>query len=75
MERVLEREEQSVIAKFCVTTFKVGTPLSPHYLTILTYHAIGITKPAIRRLARRGGVKRISASMFTPVLHFYSVQF
>jgi histone H3/H4 len=23
----------------------------------------GITKPAIRRLARRGGVKRISASM------------
>ena len=24
----------------------------------------GITKPAIRRLARRGGVKRISASMF-----------
>ena len=30
------------------------------YLTF----AIGITKPAIRRLARRGGVKRISGLIY-----------
>ncbi|KAL8958619.1 MAG: hypothetical protein Q9193_004362 [Seirophora villosa] len=33
---------------------------------ILRDNIQGITKPAIRRLARRGGVKRISASMFLP---------
>jgi histone H4 len=27
-------------------------------------HALGITKPAIRRLARRGGVKRISGLIY-----------
>lgn len=32
---------------------------------ILRDNIQGITKPAIRRLARRGGVKRISASMLT----------
>ena len=32
---------------------------------ILRDNIQGITKPAIRRLARRGGVKRISASRFT----------
>ena len=31
---------------------------------ILRDNIQGITKPAIRRLARRGGVKRISASRF-----------
>ncbi|KAL8865432.1 MAG: hypothetical protein Q9198_009326 [Flavoplaca austrocitrina] len=31
---------------------------------ILRDNIQGITKPAIRRLARRGGVKRISASMY-----------
>ena len=35
---------------------------------ILRDNIQGITKPAIRRLARRGGVKRISASMLLPVL-------
>ena len=37
---------------------------------ILRDNIQGITKPAIRRLARRGGVKRISASktIFTPYL-------
>lgn len=29
----------------------------------------GITKPAIRRLARRGGVKRISATIYEEVRH------
>ena len=33
---------------------------------ILRDNIQGITKPAIRRLARRGGVKRISASMSFP---------
>ena len=33
---------------------------------ILRDNIQGITKPAIRRLARRGGVKRISASKFSP---------
>jgi histone H4 len=33
---------------------------------ILKDNIQGITKPAIRRLARRGGVKRISASMSLP---------
>ncbi|TGJ82325.1 hypothetical protein E0Z10_g6441 [Xylaria hypoxylon] len=31
---------------------------------ILRDNILGITKPAIRRLARRGGVKRISASIY-----------
>jgi len=35
---------------------------------ILRDNIQGITKPAIRRLARRGGVKRISASMFLQLL-------
>ena len=34
---------------------------------ILRDNIQGITKPAIRRLARRGGVKRISASMLPPL--------
>ncbi len=34
---------------------------------ILRDNIQGITKPAIRRLARRGGVKRISASMSSPL--------
>ena len=34
--------------------------LSYHPLT----HSVGITKPAIRRLARRGGVKRISGLIY-----------
>jgi hypothetical protein len=40
---------------------------------ILRDNIQGITKPAIRRLARRGGVKRISASMFylAPYLVFF----
>ena len=35
---------------------------------ILRDNIQGITKPAIRRLARRGGVKRISASKFIMVI-------
>lgn len=35
-----------------------------HMLQILRDNIQGITKPAIRRLARRGGVKRISAMIY-----------
>lgn len=38
---------------------------------ILRDNIQGITKPAIRRLARRGGVKRISASKLMPYLSTY----
>lgn len=40
---------------------------------ILRDNIQGITKPAIRRLARRGGVKRISASKLTS-MHFHIVK-
>jgi hypothetical protein len=52
----------SVIAKFFVTTSRVC-----HFLVVVwghPQHALGITKPAIRRLARRGGVKRISGLIY-----------
>ena len=38
---------------------------------ILRDNIQGITKPAIRRLARRGGVKRISASKLSPLSPVY----
>ncbi|KAL2069784.1 hypothetical protein VTL71DRAFT_14463 [Oculimacula yallundae] len=41
---------------------------------ILRDNIQGITKPAIRRLARRGGVKRISASMFFLSFTFLCLQ-
>ena len=40
---------------------------------ILRDNIQGITKPAIRRLARRGGVKRISASKSGHTHHLRSV--
>ena len=39
---------------------------------ILRDNIQGITKPAIRRLARRGGVKRISASKSLPPAYLTS---
>ena len=38
-------------------TFSVKFPF-------LSFYILGITKPAIRRLARRGGVKRISGLIY-----------
>ena len=53
----------SVIAKFFVTTSRVKLLLLASF--IVTYSVyLGITKPAIRRLARRGGVKRISGLIY-----------
>ena len=40
---------------------------------ILRDNIQGITKPAIRRLARRGGVKRISASMLLPPFRCFRI--
>ena len=54
----------SVIVRSFGTTFKVRRGLLwPSLLHPLT-HRVGITKPAIRRLARRGGVKRISGLIY-----------
>jgi histone H4 len=53
--------EQSAIVKSSVTTSKVRH--AAYHLLMLHSHT-GITKPAIRRLARRGGVKRISGLIY-----------
>lgn len=37
------------------------------YSKILKENIQGVTKPAIRRLARRGGVKRISGDIYDPI--------
>ena len=62
-----ERVVLSVIVRFFVTTFKVSSirraRCSPYRTCNLTL-LVGITKPAIRRLARRGGVKRISGLIY-----------
>ena len=43
---------------------KVGTKRSAHNKRQARASIDGITKPAIRRLARRGGVKRISSFIY-----------
>ena len=64
LQRVSERVVPSAIARSFATTFKVRGQLPhPSLLCPLT-HRVGITKPAIRRLARRGGVKRISGLIY-----------
>jgi histone H4 len=52
----------NAIARFSVTTFRVWEALLHAYDFLK--HCVGITKPAIRRLARRGGVKRISGLIY-----------
>ena len=56
-----ERAELSAIVRFYVITFKVSDSSSS---PVISDSGIGITKPAIRRLARRGGVKRISGLIY-----------
>ena len=46
----------------CHNCIKVSCALHAPYILLVT--AAGITKPAIRRLARRGGVKRISGLIY-----------
>jgi histone H4 len=55
----LERVAPNVIARFCETT-----SVRPCFATCSNCQTEGITKPAIRRLARRGGVKRISGLIY-----------
>jgi hypothetical protein len=54
----------SVIVRSFGTTSKVRRVLLWPYLLHPLTHQVGITKPAIRRLARRGGVKRISGLIY-----------
>jgi histone H4 len=61
VERVSERAEPSATAKFFATTSRV---CFLYFSLTLPYTSPGITKPAIRRLARRGGVKRISGLIY-----------
>jgi histone H4 len=59
--KVWERAALSVIARSSETTSV--RPLF-YSLELFTDETEGITKPAIRRLARRGGVKRISGLIY-----------
>ena len=61
--RALARAARSVTARFCATTFRVRSLVLAASSLLLTW-LLGITKPAIRRLARRGGVKRISGLIY-----------
>ena len=62
--RVSERVAPSVTVKFSVITFKVSTTAWLFTGCNCSTPYAGITKPAIRRLARRGGVKRISGLIY-----------
>ena len=62
--KVSERVVLSVTARFSVTTSRVHLTISIYRCLLLLTSTIGITKPAIRRLARRGGVKRISGLIY-----------
>ena len=56
----------SATVRFFGTTSKVRSYLLTCHCTIPNQIVVwpGITKPAIRRLARRGGVKRISGLIY-----------
>ena len=63
--RVSERVVLNVIVRFFVTTFRVRPARIAACIQHINSSApLGITKPAIRRLARRGGVKRISGLIY-----------
>jgi len=59
--KVSERVAQSVIARSCEITSVLSLVFVSEHVTD---GPEGITKPAIRRLARRGGVKRISGLIY-----------
>ena len=61
MAKVSERVAQSVIARSCEITSVLSLVFVSEHVTD---GPEGITKPAIRRLARRGGVKRISGLIY-----------
>jgi histone H4 len=45
----------------------LGKGATKRHRTVLRNHIHGITNPAIRRLARRGGVKRISGLIYEEI--------
>ena len=52
-------------ARFFATTFRVWSASIAACMQLVDNNSsLGITKPAIRRLARRGGVKRISGLIY-----------
>jgi histone H3/H4 len=61
--RASERVEPRDIARYVVAATQLRVALLTT-IQILRDNIQGITKPAIRRLARRGGVKRISAMIY-----------
>ncbi len=63
MARASERVEPRDIARYIVVATQPDFELLTT-IQILRDNIQGITKPAIRRLARRGGVKRISAMIY-----------
>ena len=67
VEKVLEKVVPNAIVKFYVITSKVCFSLLAIRYALLSILSLGITKPAIRRLARRGGVKRISGLIYEEV--------
>jgi len=67
--RVSARAAPSVTARLCVPFSLLAHACleltrAPHSSSQLRDNIQGITKPAIRRLARRGGVKRISGLIY-----------
>ena len=64
LDRDSARAAPSVIGKFCETTFRVSQTVASDAGSDSPKGRAGITKPAIRRLARRGGVKRISGLIY-----------
>jgi len=64
LDRDSARVVPSVIVRSFVITSKVNKKLDLFVWKLLSLICIGITKPAIRRLARRGGVKRISGLIY-----------
>ncbi len=66
MEKVLEKVVPNDIVKSFEIISKVRTTYGLRNTRIISFF-LGITKPAIRRLARRGGVKRISGLIYEEV--------
>jgi histone H4 len=64
--KVLERVVPNAIVKSYVITSKVCATFLFRSFDLSSCR-LGITKPAIRRLARRGGVKRISGLIYEEV--------
>lgn len=62
--RALERAVRRDTGRVSTPSWSSYSPSRLTKLTVLRDNIQGITKPAIRRLARRGGVKRISAMIY-----------